>query len=89
MQRVRTTVAVPADLLTAVDAAVKKGKARSRNAFLEEALRNHLAASKREEIDAAFSQMASDPDYQQESLEITEEFAASDWEALRATEGER
>ncbi len=87
-ERIRTTVAVAANLLAAVDAAVKKGAARSRNEFLETALRNQLAADKRKEIDAAFAEMGGDADYQREACQVAEEFAASDWEAWQASEKE-
>jgi metal-responsive CopG/Arc/MetJ family transcriptional regulator len=89
-RRVRTTVAVAADLLEAVDAVVQKGKADSRNEFLEIALRNELAARRRAEIDAEFAQMAVDQDYQREALKIakeSKEFEAADWEALSLAEG--
>ena len=78
----RTTVAIPYELLEAVDQAVSQGLARSRNEFLALALRNQLAQCRRQEIDEAFAGMASDPDYQQESLEITRAFETSDWESL-------
>jgi metal-responsive CopG/Arc/MetJ family transcriptional regulator len=46
MGRVRTTVALSADLLEAVDTAVQEGKADSRNEFLEVALRHELALAR-------------------------------------------
>lgn len=87
--KVRTTVAIPEDLLRSVDDAVRAGRARSRNEFLALALENQLAASRREAIDAAFGEMADDPLYQQEIAEIADEFRAADWEALRIAEGDR
>jgi metal-responsive CopG/Arc/MetJ family transcriptional regulator len=87
MGRVRTTVALSADLLEAVDTEVQEGKADSRNEFLETALRHELAARRRAEIDAEFSQMASDLGYQSEALEIAEEFELASWEALGSAEG--
>ena len=50
---VRTTLALPDDLLAATDQAVKEGKARSQNESVPVALRHELAALKRAEIDAA------------------------------------
>jgi metal-responsive CopG/Arc/MetJ family transcriptional regulator len=82
-RRVRTTVALPADLLAAVDTLVQEGETDSRNDFLEEALRNQLAASRRTAIDAEFAHMASDRDYRDEALRIAEEFAEAGWEALQ------
>ena len=40
-------------------------------------------AASRAAIDASFARMADDPDCQAEALRIAEEYAVSDWEALR------
>jgi len=40
----------------------------------------------RQEIDKQFAAIASDEAYQELSLQLSEEFADSDWEALRETE---
>ena len=84
---VRTTLALPADLLAAVDQAVQAGHARSRNAFVARALQRELAAQQRAAIDAAFAAMAEDPAYQTEAREITAAFTQADWDALRLAEG--
>lgn len=86
-RRVRTTVALSADLLEAVDAAIREGKVDSRTEFLETALRKELSARRRAAIDSAFAQMAIDSAYRQEAVDIAEEFAPADWEALRSAEG--
>lgn len=86
---VRTTLALPADLLETVDRAVRAGKARSRNELVATALRHELTALQRAAIDAAFAEMAHDPAYQAEANEIATEFAAADWEAWRLGEGTR
>lgn len=88
-QTVRTTLALPADLLAAVDQAVQAGKARSRNELVRIALERELEAQERAAIDAAFAEMAQDLDYQAEAKQIDREFPASDWEAWRQVEGER
>jgi Arc/MetJ-type ribon-helix-helix transcriptional regulator len=82
----RTTLALPSDLLERVDAAVRAGKARSRNALIAEAIRRVLHAQDRAEIDAQFAAMAEDSAYQAEATQIASEFAAADWEALRSAE---
>jgi Arc/MetJ-type ribon-helix-helix transcriptional regulator len=87
-QKVRTTLALPADLLSAVDRIVEEGKAHSRNEFVAAALRRELAARRRAEIDAAFDGMANDADYLAESSEIENELAGASWEALRVAEHE-
>lgn len=86
VKKVRTTIALSADLLEAMDAIVEKGAVESRNDFLERAIRTQLAASRRAAIDAEFAQMASDRTYQNEAVQVAEEFAEADWEALRAAE---
>ena len=86
--RVRTTVSLAADLLNQVDAAVQAGLAGSRNEFLALSLRNQLAAQRREQIDAAFAEMAQDRGYQREALQIEDEFQAADTEAWHLADGE-
>jgi len=86
---VRTTLALPADLLEAIDQAVQAGKARNRNELVAAALRHELAALQRAAIDAAFAEMAQDPAYEAEALEIATTFAATDWEAWRLHQDER
>ena len=84
---VRTTLSLPADLLEAVDRAVRDGQARSRNELVARALGRELAAQERLAIDAGFAGMAADRDYQEEARSVASEFAAADWEALRRGEG--
>ena len=85
-RKVRTTVALSADLLEAVDAFVQEGVAESRNDFLERAIRKQLKDSRRAAIDAEFAGMAEDRTYREEAVEVAEEFAAAAWEALRIAE---
>ena len=79
---VRTTLALPADLLEATDKAVREGKARSRNELVAEALRRELAARRRAEIDAEIAEMANDAEYQREAAQLEQEFAQASWEAF-------
>ena len=85
-RKIRTTVALSADLLAAVDAVVQEGVADSRNDFLERAIRKQLQDSRRVAIDAEFAWMAQDRTYREEAVEVAEEFAEADWEALRTVE---
>ena len=78
VRTIRTTFALPADLLAAVDEAVQAGKARSRNELVRIALEGELAVQQRAVIDDAFAAMAEDPDYQAEAKAIAEAFAAAD-----------
>jgi metal-responsive CopG/Arc/MetJ family transcriptional regulator len=85
-RKVRTTVALSADLLAAMDAIVQEGEAESRDDFLEKALRNQIAATRRAAIDAEFAQMADDHAHQREAVQVAEELSDADWEAWRAAE---
>jgi metal-responsive CopG/Arc/MetJ family transcriptional regulator len=82
----RTTLALPDAVLERVDRAVREGKAPSRNEFVADALRRALDALERAAIDAAFAEMADDPEAREEARRITEEFARADREALEAAE---
>ncbi len=82
----RTTVALPAELLDAADRAVRAGKAESRADLLSRGLRRELAARRRAEIDAAFLDMADDPDYQAGAIVMAEEAVGPGWEALQIAE---
>ena len=79
---VRTTLALPTELLAETDKIVSQGKARSRNQFIAQALEHEIAALKRAEIDAALAEMAQDEEYQAEILQMEREFAHASWEAL-------
>jgi metal-responsive CopG/Arc/MetJ family transcriptional regulator len=85
-RNVRTTVALPAELLEAAEDAVRLGQAKSRNELLARSLRRELAALERAAIDAGFAGMADDAEYQAEAQRIAGQFAASDWEAFQAGE---
>ncbi len=45
-------------------------------------------AISRAEIDAALSQMANDPEYQQQALILESEFATAQWEAFQQAESD-
>ena len=83
---VRTTLAIPTDLLQATDALVSQGKANSRNEFIAQALKHELASLKRAEIDESLAEMAQQQDYQAEVLKMDSEFAIASWEALELGE---
>ena len=82
----RTTLALPDDVLERIDDVVRAGKARSRTEFVATALRRELALVERAEIDAAFAAMATDVEAQADAQRIEAEFAAAGWEALREAE---
>ena len=82
-----TTVALPSDLLAAVDKVVQEGRARSRDALVEGALRRELADLRRSALDAEFRHMADDVEYQRDVHQILGEFAQGDWETLHEESG--
>jgi metal-responsive CopG/Arc/MetJ family transcriptional regulator len=84
--QIRTTITLPAELLAATDKAISQGKAKSRNEFVAQALLHELETLKRAEIDAALAEMAQDPEYQAQVLQIEAEFAVASWEALQLGE---
>lgn len=77
-----TTLSLPSDLLAAVDQVVQEGRARSRDALVESALRRELGELRRSSLDAEFRQMANDSDYHTEVHQLLEEFAQADRETL-------
>jgi metal-responsive CopG/Arc/MetJ family transcriptional regulator len=84
---VRTTFALPADLLAAVDQTVQAGYARSRNELVARALQRELATRQRAAIDAAFAAMAEDLTYQTEAQALSDAFVQTDCETLCLAEG--
>ena len=85
---VRTTIALPADLMTAADEAVRAGHARSRTELIAKALKRDLAAQRRAAIDADFAGMASDTEHLAEARAMAEEFVSLEWDAFRRAEAE-
>jgi Predicted transcriptional regulators containing the CopG/Arc/MetJ DNA-binding domain and a metal-binding domain len=85
---IEAKISLPANLLEATDRAVNQGKAKSRDEFIMRAIRRELAALKRAEIDAALAEMASDPEYQAEVLQMETEFATASWEAFKLAESQ-
>ncbi|MBI3679321.1 MAG: ribbon-helix-helix protein, CopG family [Acidobacteria bacterium] len=85
---VRTTVALPADILAAADRAVLEGKARSRNELLADALRYRLTELERAAMAAQFAAMAGDAAYQEEVHQIMAEFSEADAESSRLARSE-
>ena len=76
----RTTVALPADLLGAVDRLIRAGSVANRNQFITLAVESELHRRERAAIDAEFALMAADPEYQAEAARIMLDFDGSDRE---------
>lgn len=87
-ETVRTTVTLPADLVTRTQKILDKGIVPSRNALIVLAVERFLAELERQEIDRQFAAMADDEAYQTLSEAMAEAFIDSDWEALSLAEGE-
>lgn len=85
-ETVRTTVTLPVDLVEWSQRFIEKGTVPSRNALIVAALEHFLKELERQEIDEQFAAMADDEAYRELSVQMSEEFADSDWEALRAAE---
>jgi metal-responsive CopG/Arc/MetJ family transcriptional regulator len=80
---VRTTLALPADLLAAADRIVRQGGAASRDELVAAALRREVALLEREVIDRAFAEMGNDQAYLNEANQLMDEFSAADLEAWK------
>ncbi len=82
-----TTIRLPKDLYEQARTAVKHaGAASSINDFLVAAVAEILQQLREQEIDAAFAEMARDPEYQQSAIEMARSFERSDWEAYQVSE---
>jgi len=77
-----TTVRVPKHLYEQAKSALSRSRESSLNEFVVQAIEEKLRRQSEAEIDAAFAQMAHDPDYQRDSLALAREFEKSDWEAF-------
>jgi metal-responsive CopG/Arc/MetJ family transcriptional regulator len=76
------TLALPSDLLAAVDKVVREGRAQSRDELVENAVRRQLVELWRSALDAEFRHMAADVDYQREVHRILGEFAQAGRETI-------
>ncbi len=81
------TVRLPKQVYERARQVVEKSEtASSFNEFVVRAIEEKLHHLSESEIDAAFGQMADDPNYQHDSVAMAQEFEKSDWEASRVTE---
>ena len=82
----QTTLRLPRKLYEQAKVFVEQQETGSVNDFIVNALSAYMRAMERKAIDDAFIQMGQDEQYRREALQIAEEFAASDAEALELTE---
>jgi hypothetical protein len=79
-----TTVRLPRQVYERAKTVVVRSQASSFNEFVVQAIEEKVRRLTEAEIDAAFAQMAHDPDYQRESVALASEFEKSDWEAFES-----
>lgn len=84
VERRRTTLALPVDLLEAIDREVQSGRAENRAAVVTEALSRELRRREQIEIDDNLRQMKHDARYLAEQAQIMSEFVGADAETARA-----
>ncbi|SRR5258708_4440215 len=77
-----TTVRVPRHVYEQAKTVIGRSQGSSFNEFVVQAIEEKVRRLTEAEIDAAFSQMAHDPDYQRDSVVLAREFEKSDWEAF-------
>ncbi len=82
-----TTVRLPRRVYERTKIAIQRSHAASSfNEFVVQAIEEKLHTLTDSEIDSAFAGMASDPNYQRDSVALAKEFEQSDGAAWRATE---
>ena len=81
-ERVRTTVDLPRELLDRSRSIVDRKLAKNQNALFTAALAEYLDQLDQQVIDSQFAEMAEDSAYQELNLQILQEFAGADLEAL-------
>jgi hypothetical protein len=83
-----TPVRIPKRLYEEARSVVETGasEARSLNDLLVDSLSQKLKQLRRERIDAEFAGMKNDGESQRQAEAMADEFAYSDWEALRSAE---
>jgi hypothetical protein len=82
-----TTVRLPRQVYELAKTAVEKSEAASSfNDFVVQAIEQKLQQLTEAEIDAAFTHMADDFDYQRDAVASTKEFEKSDWEVSLTTD---
>jgi hypothetical protein len=80
-----TTVRVPKHVYEQAKTVISRSQGASFNEFVVQAIEEKVRRLTEAEIDAAFAQMAHDPDYRRDAVAMAREFAKSDWAAFEAT----
>jgi hypothetical protein len=80
-----TTVRMPTHVYERAKTVIGRLQVSSFNEFVVQAIEEKMHRLTEAEIDAAFAQMAADPDYQRDSVTMAREFEKSDWEAIQSS----
>ena len=86
LERVRTTVDLPRDLLDRSRSVVDRKLAKNQNVLFTAALADYLDRLDQQTLDAQFAQMAHDRAYQELNRQLVEEFMGLEDEAPMAGE---
>jgi hypothetical protein len=77
-----TTVRMPRQIYERAKVAIRHTQQSSFNEFVVQAIEEKVRRLNEAQIDAAFAQMADDPDYQRDAVAMSREFEKSDWDAF-------
>ncbi len=78
----KVTFSLHEDVLAALDEAVARGDARSKSAFVEQALRREFQEMRRQIRQAQWEEASRDPLFLKDLQEIGDAFAAADAETI-------
>jgi hypothetical protein len=81
-----TTVRLPRQVYEHAKKVINGTPGWSFNEFVVLAIEEKVRRLTEAEIDAAFAQMAQDPDYQRDAVAMAREFEKSDWEAFEPSD---
>jgi ABC-type uncharacterized transport system substrate-binding protein len=82
--KIQKTIRLPKALLDEVQQIIRSCRpGESTNDFIVKSMRLRISVLKRKELDAKFSEMSKDTDYQKDSQLIVEEFEITDWETAK------
>jgi len=82
--KIQKTIRLPKSLLEEVERIIKYSRCvESTNDFIVRSMQLRISILKRRELDAKFSGMSKDTDYQHDARSMAEEFESSDWETAK------
>lgn len=82
--KIQKTIRLPKSLLEEVERTIKYSRRmESINDFIVKSMQLRISILKRRELDAKFSGMSKDTDYQRDAQLMAEEFESSDWETAK------